>query len=76
MRQIADIGGGQFFRAEDDRALAQVWATIDKYEKAEIKETRFKNTTDFYYVYLLWGMCFLLLWLLLKSTFLNNVLQD
>jgi Ca-activated chloride channel family protein len=76
MRKIAEIGSGQFFRAEDDRALAQVWATIDQYEKAEIKETRFKNTTDFYYVYLLWGMCFLLLWLLLKSTFLNNVLQD
>jgi Ca-activated chloride channel family protein len=76
MREIANIGGGKFFRAEDDRALAQVWATIDQYEKAEIKETRFKNTTDFYYVYLLWGMCFFLLWLLLKSTFLNNVLQD
>lgn len=76
MRKIADIGGGQFFRAEDDQALAQVWAKIDQYEKAEIKETRFRNTTDFYYVYLLWGMGFFLLWLMLKSTFMSNVLQD
>jgi Ca-activated chloride channel homolog len=76
MRKIAKIGGGEFFRANDDQALSQVFARIDQYEKAEIKETRFKNTTDYYYVYLLWAVSFLLLWLFLKSTFLTNILQD
>jgi Ca-activated chloride channel family protein len=76
MRKIAKIGGGEFFRATDDQALSQVFKRIDQYEKAEIKETRFKNTTDYYYVYLLWAVSFLLLWLLLKSTFLTNILQD
>ncbi|SKC86540.1 vWA domain-containing protein [Ohtaekwangia koreensis] len=76
MRKMADIGGGQFFRAADNKALEQVFSRIDKYEKAEIKETRFKDTSDYYVIYLHWAVAFFLLWLLLKSTFITNVLQD
>jgi Ca-activated chloride channel family protein len=76
MRKIADIGGGQFFRATDNQALQQVFAKIDQYEKAEIKETRYKDTSDYYFIYLQWGISCFLIWLLLKSTFLSNVLQD
>lgn len=76
MREIAKIGGGQFFRVTDNQALQRVFAQIDQYEKAEIKETRFKDTSDYYFVYLQWGIIFLLLWLLTKSTFISNVLQD
>ncbi|RAV98779.1 vWA domain-containing protein [Pseudochryseolinea flava] len=76
MRKMASIGGGEFFRVTDNRALSQVFAKIDQYEKAEIKETRFKNTSDFYTIYLQWAIAFFLLWLLLKSTFISNVLQD
>lgn len=76
MRKIADIGKGEFFRVTDEQALFQVFQKIDQYEKAEIKETRFKDTTDFYFIYLQWGILLFLIWLLSKSTFLNNVLQD
>jgi Ca-activated chloride channel homolog len=76
MRKMASIGGGEFFRVTDNRALEQVFAKIDQYEKAEIKETRFKNTSDFYSVYLQWAIAIFLLWLFLKSTFISNVLQD
>jgi Ca-activated chloride channel family protein len=76
MRKIAEIGGGEFFRAADNQALQQVFAKIDQYEKAEIKETRFKDTSDYYFIYLQWGIACFLLWLLLKSTFITNVLQD
>ncbi|MBL7845226.1 MAG: VWA domain-containing protein [Cyclobacteriaceae bacterium] len=76
MRKIADIGGGEFFRVSDNRALEQVFDKIDQYEKAEIKETRFKDTADYYQHYLTWGIVLLLLWLFTKSTFISNVLQD
>jgi Ca-activated chloride channel family protein len=76
MRKIADIGGGQFFRATDNQALQQVFSKIDQYEKAEIKETRFKDTSDYYFIYLQWAVAFFLLWLAFKSTFITNVLQD
>lgn len=76
MRKIAEIGRGEFFRATDNKALTQVFARIDQFEKAEIKETRFKDTSDYYYIYLQWAMAFFLLWLALKSSFISNVLQD
>lgn len=76
MRKIADIGKGEFFRVDDNNALKQVFAKIDQYEKAEIKETRYKDTTDYYHIYLVWAMVLYLIWLLSKSTFLSNALQD
>lgn len=76
MRRIAEIGSGEFFRVTDQKALSQVFQKIDRLEKAEIKETRFKDTSDFYYIYVRWAMVFFLIWLALKSTFVTNVLQD
>ena len=76
MRKIAEIGTGEFFRVTDNLALKQVFKKIDQYEKVEIKETRFKDTSDFYFIYLRWAIMLFLLWLALKSTFLSNVLQD
>lgn len=76
MRKIAEIGGGEFFRATDNKALRRVFERIDQYEKAEIKETRFKDTADYYFNYLSWAIVLLLLWLFTKSTFVSNVLQD
>jgi len=76
LREIAKIGEGQFFRATDNDALEKVFQRIDEYEKAEIKETKYKDTTDYYFVYLKWAVLCLLIWLATKSTFLNNILQD
>lgn len=76
MRKIAEIGSGEFFRVTDEQALMEVFRKIDQLEKAEIKETRFKDTSDFYFVYVRWAIALLLLWLMLKSTFVSNVLQD
>lgn len=76
LREIAKIGNGKFYRVSDKEALVQVFDEIDRLEKAEIKETRYKDTNDFYYVYLKWAAIFLMLWLLTKSTFVTNVLTD
>lgn len=76
MQKIAELGAGKFFRVTDNEALKEVFEKIDEYEKAEIKETRFKDTSDFYFVYLQWAIIFILLWILLKSTFINNILAD
>ncbi len=76
LRKIAEIGEGEFYRVSDNSALESVFELIDKYEKAEIKENRFKDTTDFYPIYLKWAIVLLLFWLFLKSTFISNILQD
>lgn len=76
LREIAKIGNGKFYRVSDKDALVGVFNEIDQLEKAEIKETRYKDTTDFYFVYLKWAAIFLLIWLATKSTFITNVLTD
>jgi Ca-activated chloride channel family protein len=76
LREIAGIGNGAFFRASDDDALEQIFNQINTMEKAEIIESRYKETTDYYRVYLFWGILLFLTWLGLKSTFFNNFLLD
>ncbi|MCK6617648.1 MAG: VWA domain-containing protein [Cyclobacteriaceae bacterium] len=76
MRKIAEIGNGEFYRVLDNRALERVFNQIDKLEKAEIKETRFKDTADYYTIYINWAIVLLLAWLFTKLTFISNVLQD
>jgi Ca-activated chloride channel family protein len=76
LRRIASIGEGQYFRAEDNQALQDIFVRIDRYEKAEIKETRFKDTKDFYQIYLMWGLIIFLIWMLLKNTLISNALED
>ncbi len=76
LRQLATLTDGQFFRAEDVNALAQIFQRINALEKTEVKETRFRDTHDFYQVYLRWAIMFFLGWLLLKNTFFTNALED
>ncbi|MDQ3394743.1 MAG: VWA domain-containing protein [Bacteroidota bacterium] len=76
LRKIASIGEGQFFRVSDNQAMEEVFKRIDQYEKVEIKETRFKDTADYYGVYLTWGIIFFIGWMGTKATFMSNVLED
>jgi Ca-activated chloride channel homolog len=76
LREIARIGNGEFYRASDDSALQQIFQRINTLEKAEILENRYKETADYYRIYLFWAMLFFLIWLSLKSTFFNNFLLD
>ncbi len=76
LREIAKIGEGQFFRASNNETLNEVFEQIDALEKTEITETRFKTTRDYYRIYVIWGILFWLIWMFLKSTFIQNVLED
>ncbi|WP_448519396.1 VWA domain-containing protein [Rhodoflexus sp.] len=76
LRQLAEIGEGQYFRAQDNNALAEIFARIDRYEKVQIKEKRFRDVKDYYRIYLMWGIVFFLLWMALKNTFIFNALED
>lgn len=45
---IAQITGGEFFRATDNRSLREVYSEIDKLEKSKIKVTSYRNTTELF----------------------------
>ncbi|MCS6823011.1 MAG: VWA domain-containing protein [Cytophagaceae bacterium] len=76
LKQIAEITHAKYFRATDNHTLNEIFTTIEKLEKHEIVETRFKDTKDYYIVYLRWSCLFLLLWMVMKTSNLNNYLQD
>lgn len=76
LRDIARIANGKFYRASDGDALERIFDEIDELEKAEIIESRYKETIDFYRVYLSWALLFFFIWLFLKNTFFNNFLLD
>lgn len=76
LRKIAEVGEGEFFRASDGGALQSIFDRIDTLEKAEIEENRYKETADYYRVYLFWAIICFFAWLGLKSSFLNNFLLD
>lgn len=76
MRQLAQLGDGQFFRASSSDALAEVFKAIDQLEKTPIHEARFRDTRDYYPVYLRWAVLCFVLWIALKSTFLTSALED
>ncbi|GGK81604.1 VWA domain-containing protein [Rufibacter glacialis] len=76
LRQLASLAEGQFFRAQNANTLSEIFQRINSLEKTEIKETRYRDTRDYYQIYLRWAMVLLLLWLLLKNTFFTNALED
>jgi len=76
LREIAKISNGSFYRASDKNTLDKIFKRINQLEKAEILETRFRNTKDYYQVYLKWAILLFLVWLFFKNTYLSNALED
>ncbi|XWW44213.1 VWA domain-containing protein [Fibrella sp. USSR17] len=76
LKTIAKIGQGGFFRANDAGQLRQVFARIDKLERAPVRVQTYEDVQDQYRPYIYWGIMFLLLALALKNTVLANSLED
>jgi len=44
--RIADDTGGQYYRAMDNKALSQIFETINQLEKTKYNEDNFKEYTE------------------------------
>ena len=58
LRRIATLTGGEYFRAVDDDALAEIYERINTLEKSEVQVT---NYTSYEELYMLWLVAALLL---------------
>jgi Ca-activated chloride channel family protein len=76
LKQVAKITEGKYFRADNSRALKAIFNQIDRMEKTKVKESRFKETTDYYHIYLYWAVALMIVWMLVRSTFIANPLED
>lgn len=72
MRGIADLTGGGYFRASDDKSLEQIYVEIDKLEKTKLKTKRYHITSEHYMQFVLWALLLICLELLLRLTWLRT----
>jgi Ca-activated chloride channel family protein len=73
LQQIAGATGGRYFRATDARALKEIFATIDRMERTEIKVRGYTRHTEQFAWYLYPGAFLVLLELALSSTVLRKI---
>ena len=61
LRQIADMTGGEYFRATDNNTLKEIYRQIDKMERSKIEVTAYKRYSDLFDSWLLLGFAFVIL---------------
>ena len=68
LKEIAEVTGGKYFRATNNKKLKEIYNEIDKLEKTEVEEFKFTNYEEKYRPLILLAGILLLLELLLKFT--------
>jgi Ca-activated chloride channel family protein len=72
LRNIADITGGQYFRATDNNKLESIYEEIDQLEKSKVEELRFYRFQEMFYPLAFIALAFLLLEVLWKRVWFKN----
>jgi len=75
LTKIAQITGGKYFRATDNKKLALIYEQIDKLEKAKIDVTQYHKKTECFLPFALLALLFLLIEFLLKNTLIKGALS-
>ena len=73
LEQIADMTGGQYFRATDNNKLKAIYAEIDKLEKSKIEVKQYSTKSEKYLLFALLAALFLLLEIALRNSILRNI---
>ncbi|MDA9284726.1 VWA domain-containing protein [Flavobacteriaceae bacterium] len=70
--EIADITGGKYFRATNNKKLQEIYSEINKLEKSDIEEIKYYNHEEKYRFYILLAIIFLTTELILKYTIFRS----
>lgn len=73
LQNIADMTGGKYFRATDNRKLRAIYNEIDRLEKTKIEVTQFRRYKEEFYPLALFAGVFLFLEILAGQTFLRTI---
>ncbi len=68
LKQIAQVTNGKFFRAQNKKALHEIYETIDKLEKTEIETTSYTSYVELFSRFLLAGLLLLFIEIVLFNT--------
>ncbi|MEO8167501.1 MAG: VWA domain-containing protein [bacterium] len=73
LTKIAEMTGGQYFRATNNRSLKQIYEDIDELEKTRIEVRAYRSYTELFYDWAWIGLIGLALELLLSQTYLRKL---
>lgn len=73
LKQIADLTGGQYFRATNERSLEKIYDEIDRLEKREIEVTAVKRYSEEFYRFIWLAVELLVMEMLLLYTVLRTI---
>lgn len=72
LEEIAEVTGGKYFRATNNKKLAEIYKEINKLEKTEIEEKKYYNYEEKYRPLVLLAGFLLLIELLLRNTIFRS----
>jgi Ca-activated chloride channel family protein len=73
LKSLADTTGGRSFKAEDTKALEDVYAEIDRLEKGVVEGRRYSQYRELYQYVMYSGWALILLEVVLRSTRLRSL---
>lgn len=73
LKEIAQETGGQYFRATDNKKLAEIYHKIDQMEKTKIEISSFRQYQELFFPFALIAVCALFLSLLLRITLFRSI---
>lgn len=73
LTEIAEMTGGQFFRATSAKALEEIYDVIDSLEKTEMEITTFKRYSEEFYRFLGFGLILILIERILSLTLFRRL---
>jgi len=73
LKKIAQVTGGEYFRATDLESLKNIYNQIDEMEKSEVKVIDHSEYKELFYYFLVPGLMFILLEIGLSNSFLRRI---
>lgn len=73
LTQIADMTGGKYFRATDNKKLKAIYEEIDKLEKSKIQVQEFRKKNEMFLPWVLAAGLLLFLEFMLRNTYFRSV---
>ncbi|MFH1686779.1 MAG: VWA domain-containing protein [bacterium] len=73
LKQIAELTGGQYFRARSETELEQIYTEIDQLEKTEVQSASHVQYQELFHLFALSGLILLALEMLLGHTYFRKL---
>lgn len=73
LREIADMTGGQFYIADDEQALSDVYRSIDELEKTEIETSAYENFDERFSMFWIPALALFGIEILLRALWLGRI---